>query len=94
MKRAFRISILLILLFAALVILTAKEGIQADGNNLYGFPLTFLTEYGGLGPEIRTSRFNFFNLVIDLLPVTILAILIERAVSAIVEKVKSKSSTQ
>lgn len=96
MKRAFRISILIILLFAVVVIITAKEERSIDGNDVYGFPLIFLTEYGGLvaSPESRLSSFNFLNLIIDLSAVTVLVIFVERAVAAIVEKIKSKSATR
>lgn len=95
MKRAFRTSIQIILLFAAVVILTAKIESPGDGNDVYGYPLIFLTKYGGkiVGP-LRTSEFNFSNLIIDLVPIIILAILLELAILTIVEKVKNKSTTQ
>ena len=95
MKRAFRISILVIFLFAVVVTLTAKIERPVDGNDGYGFPLIFLTRYGGkvAGP-FRPSDFNFLNLLIDLLPAIILAILLERAGATIVEKVRSKFTTQ
>jgi hypothetical protein len=95
MKRAFRISILIILLFAVVVKITAKEERSIDGNNVYGFPLMFYTEYSMevIGP-VTPPYFSFLNLIVDLLPVTVLAIFVERAVAAIVEKVKTKSATK
>ena len=80
MNRAFRISIITLALFAVVVFVTAKEERSIDGNDVYGYPLIFLTEYGGLvaGPASRSSAFSFFSLVIDLLPITVIAIFIER----------------
>jgi hypothetical protein len=59
-----------------------------DGNDVYGYPLVFLTEYGGLVANrgFKPSSFNFLNLIIDLLPITVLALLIE----SIIKKLKSK----
>ena len=89
MKRAFRISILIILLFAVVVIITAKEERSIDGNDVYGFPLTFFTEYSGMvAGGARPSDFNFLNFIIDLLPVGVLAIFVEWAVGVIVKKAK------
>ena len=63
-----------------------------DGNDDYGYPLVFLTEYGGLVADrgFKPSSFNFLNLIIDLLPVAVLAILIE----SIIKKLKSKFTAQ
>ena len=89
MKRVFRISMLIILLFSAVVLLTAKEESSFDGNDVYGFPLTFFTEYSGMvAGGARPSDFNFLNFIIDLLPVGVLAIFVEWAVGVIVKKAK------
>lgn len=92
MKRAVRISIFTVLLFAVVVLLTAKIETPFDGNDFYGYPLTFLTKYSGMieGPPL-SPRFSFLNLVIDLLPVTALAVLLEWAIFAGIKKIKSRS---
>jgi len=92
MKRAISISILIVIIFAVVVILTAKNERIVDGNDVYGYPLIFLTEYGGLVANrgFKTSNFNFLNLIIDLLPVAVLALLIE----PIIKKLKNKFTNQ
>lgn len=95
MKRAFRISILIILLFTVDIILTAKIEQPIDGDNVYGFPLIFYTEYSmNVAGPLTPAYFNFLNLIIDLLPVIILAILLERVTLTLIKKVKSRSTTQ
>jgi hypothetical protein len=85
MKRAISISILIVIIFAVVVILTAKMERLVDGNDVYGYPLVFLTEYGGLVADrgFKPSSFNFLNLIIDLLPVTVVNDLRRLAVLAI-----------
>ena len=95
MKRAFRILILAILLFAVVVKITAIEERPFDGNNVYGFPLMFYTEYSmEVAGPVTPSYFSFLNLIVDLLLVTVPAIFLEWAFAAIVEKVKNKSASK
>jgi hypothetical protein len=93
-KKAIRISILLVLLFTVIVILTAKIEKPVDGENIYGFPLIFLTEYGGKADHgFSAFSFNFLNLLIDLLPVTILALVVDRSIATIIRKTKTDTQT-
>ena len=96
MKSIKRISILMVLLFAVVVILTAKIETPVDGNDVYGFPSTFLTIYGDRLAEngFKTSSFNFLHLIIDLFLVTIAALVIERVIAAIIKKFKEKNATR
>jgi len=93
MKRIIRVLIFIVLIFSVVVLLTAKIESSFDGNDFYGYPLTFLTEYSGMikGPPLSPS-FSFLNLVIDLLPVTALAVLLEWAIFAGIKKIKRKSA--
>jgi hypothetical protein len=45
MKRVLRTTILVIILFEGITALTAKIEQPFDGNDVYGFPLAFYTEY-------------------------------------------------
>jgi magnesium-transporting ATPase (P-type) len=77
------------------VMLTAKIEQPIDGNNVYGFPLIFYTEFSmEVAPPLEPPYFNFLNLMIDLLPVIILAILLERIALTVIKKGKSRSIIQ
>ena len=94
MKKVIRILIYTVLIFAAVVLPTAKLERAFDGNDNYGYPLTFFTEYSGMVADPGanpTSSFKFLNLIIDLVPVTILAVLVEWAISKLIAFRKSSA---
>jgi hypothetical protein len=68
MKKYLALGILTIILFGTLTISTAKIETPFDGNNTYGFPLTFLIRLGGKrfpNPENWTEIF-YFKLLVDI----------------------------
>lgn len=90
MKRVFRTSIPTILLFAVITILTAKIEHPMDGNNVYGFPLAFYTEYSMEARVMTPPDFNFLNLLIDLAPVIVLSIVTELVIMTIAGRLRKK----
>jgi len=93
MKRVFRTSILIIILFAVITILTAKIERPFDGNNSYGFPVVFLTEYSLMVldlDQVTPPSFNFLNLLLDLAPVIVLGIVTEQAIMTIAGRLRKK----
>lgn len=78
MKKYLALCILTIIVFGTLTISTAKIETPFDGNNTYGFPLTFLIQLGGKrfpNPENWTEIF-YFKLLVDITVAFLLAILI------------------
>lgn len=79
MKNILIVSGWTIGLFVGLTLLTAEIGAPSDGNNTFGFPLTFFKEYGGRRTYYPPNEFSVLNVVLDLLGV-FLVVLIVRTV--------------
>ena len=78
MKKYLALCILTITVFGTLTISTAKIETPFDGNDTYGFPLTFLIRLSGKrfpNPENWTEIF-YFKLLVDIAVAFLLAILI------------------
>ncbi len=78
MNKYLAICILTIVTFLTLTISTAKTETAFDGNNSYGFPLTFFTSLGGKRFPTPTSGSELFyvNLLFDVTVAVIIAFLI------------------
>lgn len=70
-----------------LTILTAKIETLFDGDDTYGFPLTFFNSLGGkrFPNQTNWSKVFYFNLLIDFIVALIIAIAI-RALYVILKK--------
>jgi hypothetical protein len=78
MKKPLVFCILTIVIFTSLTISTAKIETPFDGNDSYGFPLTFFIKLGGKrlpNPKNWTEIF-YFNLLIDIIIAFLIAIII------------------
>jgi dolichol kinase len=72
MKKHLIICSLTIITFVLLTVFTAKNEIAFDGNNFYGFPLTFHTEYSKMfhsnsQNETDMIKNNYLFLVLDII---------------------------
>nr|WP_199003160.1 hypothetical protein [Flavobacterium sp. ASV13] len=77
MKKIITIGALGAIIFAALTFLTANLGSRYDGNDEYGFPVTFFICYGGMEPPPPSAEITtifYFNLAFDIVICIILAI--------------------
>jgi hypothetical protein len=93
-KKYIALCILTIIIFAALNISTATFETATDGNDTYGFPLTFLTRLGGKrfpNPAYGTE-ISYLNLLIDLAVAFLLAI-IARAIYTKLRKTSREKTT-
>ena len=78
MKKYFALSILTIIIFGTLTISTAKIETPFDGDDTFGFPLTFLIRLGGKRfpiPENWTEIF-YSKLFFDIAVAFLLAIIV------------------
>ncbi|WP_431215938.1 hypothetical protein ACQ86N_15555 [Puia sp. P3] len=91
MNRAFRTAFFIVLVFVLVVNLTAKIEKPWDGNNYYGYPLVFLTEWSEevTGPP-SAPTFVFRNFLIDLLPAVIVGVIAERAAIVVANRLKKR----
>ena len=85
MKKYLILCLLTIVSFVILTISTAKLGRHYDGNDFYGFPLTFHTKFSEVVSPVPTSkmdltRTNYLFLVIDVLFAFLLSFSILRIV--------------
>lgn len=78
MKKYLTLCISTIIIFTTFTISTAKIATPADGNDTYGFPLTFFTKLGGkrFPKPIHSTEIFYFNLFIDIILALLLAIVI------------------
>ena len=67
MKKILVICVSTILLLGGLTMFTAKIETPFDGNDTYGFPLTFYKVYGGKRDIISPNEFSIMKLVIDVI---------------------------
>ena len=78
MKKYLALCILTIIIFGTLTISTAKIETPFDGNDTFGFPLTFLIRLGGKrfpNPENWTEIF-YYKLIVDIAVAFLLAIIV------------------
>lgn len=66
MKRILSILGWTMLVFVVLTVLTAKIESPSDGNNTFGFPLTFFKEYGGKRSYLLPNEFSVWKLLFDI----------------------------
>ena len=67
MKKLFTIILLSIGSFALITLMSARIERHFDGNDTYGFPLIFYTEFSGMCvdcPGVK-SEINYLNLAAD-----------------------------
>lgn len=78
MKKYVAFCILSIVIFLILTVSTAKIDTPSDGNDSFGFPLTFLIRFGGkrLNPLTKFSEIFYLNLLMDVVVTLIIATLI------------------
>jgi len=69
MKRFITICILTILIFATLTISTARIEGPSDGDDIYGYPVTFFIQHSGMcspcPPDM--TEIHYGKLILDLL---------------------------
>jgi len=66
--RTFSVMLFACIIFIILTIVTSSLKSPSDGNDLFGFPLTFYTYLGGkkiIEPESRIIM-NYYNLLVDI----------------------------
>ena len=68
MKKTILILFLTLIAFVTLTLTTAVEQKMVDGENIYGFPLTFYIEYSlhTVDPLLKPSGFYPFALFVDI----------------------------
>ena len=78
MKKYLVICILTIIIFGTLTILTAKIETSFDGDNTFGFPLTFLIRLGGKHFPIPESwtEISYYKLFVDIAIAFLFAIIV------------------
>lgn len=78
MKKYVAFCILSIVIFLILTVSTAKIDTPSDGNDSFGFPLTFFIRFGGkrLNQLTQLSEIFYLNLLIDVVVALIIATLI------------------
>lgn len=78
MKKYLVFCILTIIVFGVLTISTAKIETPSDGNDSYGFPLTFLIRLGGKrSPNpIGWTEISYLKLLLDIVVAFLLAIIV------------------
>lgn len=68
MKRLLALCILTVIIFATLTISTAKVETPVDGNDTYGFPLTFFIRFSGmcLPCPPNPTETSYLKLLVDI----------------------------
>jgi len=86
------LSVLTIVLFSYLTISTAEIGSGSDGDDTYGYPLTFLTRFSGMcdpcPPDAPETEIHFFQLLLDLLFAAIFPVLGWAIITKIKKEIK------
>ena len=72
------LSLLTVVIFGTLSVITAKVYTPSDGNDNYGFPYTFLIRPGGkrFPNPTNQAELSYTNLLIDLAFAFLLAVII------------------
>ena len=94
MKKYLVICILTIIIFWTLTISTTKIEIPFDGNNTFGFPLTFLIRLGGKrfpNPENATEIF-YYKLLVDIAVAFLIAIIVWTVYTKLIKILMEKKS--
>lgn len=83
MKKMLLLSLLTIIVFGIVTILSISDKRPVDGNYLCGFPLTFHTKFSEMvypnpTSEMDMSRTNYLFLVVDILFTFLLSVSILR----------------
>lgn len=78
MKKYLALCILTIIVFGILIISTAKIETPFDGNDTFGFPLTFLIRLGGkhFSNSENLTEIFYFKLLVDIAFAFLLAIIV------------------
>jgi hypothetical protein len=90
MKKYWTLFTLTVIIFATITISTAKIETPSDGNDTYGFPLTFLEIYGGKRDYYPDNDFSFLTFGFDILTTLIITIIGWRIYTK--QKLKQKKS--
>lgn len=94
MKKYFALCILTIIIFGTLTISTAKIETPFDGNDTYGFPLTFFIRLGGKrfpDPENWTEIF-YLKLLVDIVVAFLLSIIVRTIYTKLRKTLQEKKS--
>ncbi|CAM3736656.1 hypothetical protein MUGA111182_06285 [Mucilaginibacter galii] len=78
MKRFSTICLLTVAFFGVITLLTAKVETPFDGDDTYGFPLTFFKKFGGMTfphPSVESETY-YLPLFVDVLVTFVLAFVI------------------
>ncbi len=93
MRKTFKILTATIVVFMVLTLLTMKEEIPFDGDNTYGFPLTFHIQYSAMcdpWPESPTST-NFLKMFIDLILALVMGIVLIEVLDFFLKLISKKA---
>ncbi|MDB5208294.1 MAG: hypothetical protein JWR72_3369 [Flavisolibacter sp.] len=93
MRKTFKILIATIFVFMVLTLVTMKEEASFDGDNTYGFPLTFHIQYSGMCdpcPESPTST-NFLKMLIDLILALVMGIVLIEVIDFVLKLTSKKA---
>jgi hypothetical protein len=80
-KNILFIFLISVIVFCIATLLTIKNETPIDGNDTYGFPFTFFTEYGGKRVDYNglVSYFQIEYLVVDYIIIVIIVFLLASA---------------
>ena len=94
MKIILTILLLTAICFISLTVFTAKIETPFDGNDTYGYPLTFHTEYGGKRDPrpVNSGATNYWNLVVDIGFSLIGGLIVSAGIYAMKKKFVTKNS--
>ncbi|MBO9202475.1 MULTISPECIES: hypothetical protein [Niastella] len=94
-KSLLILSIFTIILFGYLTITTAELKGASDGDDNYGFPLTFFNRVNGCDPcppDSDLTTFYFWPLIADLLFAATISLLAWAVLSKIITVIKNKQN--
>jgi hypothetical protein len=96
MKKYITISLLTAGLFITLTLKTATLKGGSDGDDTYGFPLTFYIRYSGMcdpcPPNPQTMSVNTWPLIIDIVVSFIGALLIWKIIYKIISSIRKHNA--
>lgn len=96
MKRFFIIFLLSIISFTLLTIKSARIESHFDGNDTYGFPLTFYTKFSSMCVDCPGPKYeiHYLNLVADFAVAVLVGIATWRIILIFMKQLKNKGNNR
>lgn len=94
MKGFLALCILTIIIFATLTISTAKIETPVDGNDTYGFPLTFFIRFSGMCSPCppNPTETSYWKLFVDIVAAFLIAVVILTVYTRLRKTLQKKKS--